>query len=104
MEMMARVTIRGAKYFIGNIDGKELNSASIYVDVELRGETSSGVCTNEVRVENSDIVKGILHNPMPFIAEVSMMETTNGKAGGDRKVVTSIKPIMREAKTDKVPS
>ena len=47
MEMMARVTIRGAKYFIGNIDGKELNSASIYVDVELRGETSSGVCTNE---------------------------------------------------------
>ncbi|MGH8780833.1 hypothetical protein [Paraburkholderia sp.] len=102
MEMLARVTVRGAKYFIGNIDGKELDSAAIFVDVELRGETASGMCTNELKVEKSEIVKGILHNPMPFVAEVTMMQTTNGKVNGDRNIVTSIKPVALEAKGAKV--
>ncbi|APR36714.1 hypothetical protein [Paraburkholderia sp. SOS3] len=101
MEMLARVTIRGAKYFVGNIDGKELDSAAIYVDVELRGETASGVCTNEVKVEKSDVVKSILHNPMPFVAEVTMIQTTNGKANGDRNIVTAIRPIAPESKAAK---
>ena len=101
MDMMAKVTIRGAKYFIGNIDGKDMDSAAIYVDVVLRGETANGVCTSEVKVEKSEIVKGILHNPMPFEAEVTMIETTNGKVGGDRKVVTFIRPLALEAKASK---
>lgn len=96
MEMLARVTVRGAKYFLGNIDGKELDSASIFVDVELRGETANGICTNELKVESSDIVKSVLHNPMPFVAEVTMVQTTNGKSNGDRNIVTSIKPIALE--------
>lgn len=96
MEMLARVTVRGAKYFLGNIDGKDMDSAAIFVDVELRGETASGMCTNELKVEKSEIVKGILHNPMPFLAEVTMVQTTNGKANGDRNIVTSIKPVALE--------
>lgn len=96
MEMLARVTVRGAKYFIGNIDGKDMDSAAIFVDVELRGETASGMCTNELKVERSEIVKSILHNPMPFVAEVTMVQTTNGKANGDRNIVTSIRPIALE--------
>ncbi|WP_240702103.1 hypothetical protein [Trinickia terrae] len=99
--MLARVTIRGAKYFVGNIDGKDMDSAAIFVDVDLRGETASGVCTNEVKVEKSEIVKSILHTPMPFVAEVTMIQTTNGKSGGDRSLVTSIKPIALESKSAK---
>ena len=102
MEMLAKVIIRGAKYFVGAIEGRDFDSGSIFVDVELRGETASGVCTNEVKVEKSEIVKGILHNPMPFAAEVTMMETSNGKAAGSRKVVTSIRPLAMEAKGAKV--
>lgn len=101
MEMLARVTIRGAKYFVGNIDGKDMDSAAIFVDVELRGETANGVCTNELRVEKSEIVKTILHNQMPFIAEVTMVQTSNGKANGDRNIVTTIKPIALETKGTK---
>lgn len=101
MDMLARVTIRGAKYFIGNIDGKDMDSAAIFVDVELRGETANGMCTNELKVEKSEIVKTILHNPMPFLAEVTMVQTTNGKANGDRNIVTGIKPIALEAKSTK---
>lgn len=101
MEMLAKVTIRGAKYFIGTIEGKDLDSAAIFVDVELRGETASGVCTNELKVERSEVVKGILHNPMPFLAEVSMIQTTNGKVNGDRNIVTSIRPLAMESKATK---
>lgn len=101
MDMLARVTIRGAKYFIGNIDGKDMDSASLFVDVELRGETANGMCTNELKVERSEIVKTILHNPMPFLAEVTMVQTTNGKANGDRNIVTSVKPIALETKGSK---
>jgi len=106
MEMLARVTVRSAKYFLGNIDVKDMDSAAIFVDVELRGETANGMCTNELKVEKSEIVKSTLHNPMPFIAKVTMVQTTNGRANGDRnmkrrtgKIVRSSKFFMRKAPT-----
>jgi len=92
MEMLARVTIRGAKLFRGNIDGKDLDSGKIYVDVELKGENSFGVCTNELKCEGSKLIEQIKHNPFPFIAEIGMQEMSNGKTTS--KVVTSIKPLQ----------
>lgn len=92
MEMMARVTIRGAKLFRGNLDGKDIDSGKIYVDVELKGENSFGVCTNELKCEGSKLIDQIKHNPFPFIAEIGMQEMSNGKT--TTKVVTSIKPMQ----------
>jgi hypothetical protein len=93
MEMTAKVTIRGAKAFKGNIDGKDLDSGKIYVDTELKGENSWGVCTQELRCEGGDMVRSIKHNPFPFIAEIGLQEMSNGKE--TTKVVTSIKPLLR---------
>ncbi|WP_104655770.1 hypothetical protein [Ralstonia insidiosa] len=95
MEMIARVTIRGAKKWVGNLDGKQLDTGTIFTDVELRGEDSWGVCTQALKCESSKVVESIRHNPFPFIAEISMIETSNGKDKGDMKVVTSIKPLQR---------
>lgn len=92
MEMLARVTIRGAKLFRGNLDGKDIDSGKIYVDVELKGENSFGVCTNELKCEGSKLIDQIKHNPFPFIAEIGMQEMSNGKT--TTKVVTSIKPMQ----------
>lgn len=91
MEMLARVTIRGAKLFRGNIDGKDLDSGKIYTDVELKGEHAFGVCTQELKCEGSKLIDQIKHNPFPFIAEIGMQELSNGKT--TTKVVTSIKPM-----------
>jgi hypothetical protein len=93
MEMIARVTIRGAKFFRGNLDGKDIDSGKIYVDVELKGENSWGICTNELKCEGSKIIESIKHNPFPFIAEVTMLEQSNGKT--TTKVVTGVKPLER---------
>ncbi len=95
MEMLARVTIRGAKSWVGNLDGRQMDTGTIYTDVELRGEDSKGVCTQALKCENSGVVKTIINNPFPFIAEITMIETSNGKDGGDVKVVTGIKPLQR---------
>ncbi|CBJ43110.1 hypothetical protein [Ralstonia solanacearum] len=101
MEMIARVTIRGAKKWVGNLEGKQLDTGTIYTDVELRGEDSKGVCTQPLKCESSKVVESIIHNPFPFIAEISMIETSNGKDKGDQKIVTSIKPLQRAAEDGK---
>ncbi|ADQ27586.1 hypothetical protein HI806_10385 [Ralstonia solanacearum] len=100
MEMIARVTIRGAKTWVGVMEGKQLDTGTIYVDVELRGEDSKGTCTQALKCENSGVVKAVINNPFPFIAEVSILETSNGKEKGDQKVVTSIKPMQRVVEGD----
>ncbi len=96
MEMLARVTIRGAKYFRGNVDGKDLDSGKIFVDVTLKGETSFGVCTDEIKCTDSKLIESIKHNPFPFIAEIGLEEMSNGRTTS--KVCTSIKPLQKEAK------
>ncbi|MFJ1251710.1 hypothetical protein [Cupriavidus sp. CuC1] len=95
MEMLARVTIRGAKFWVGNMDGKQLDTGTIYTDVELRGQDAKGVCTQALKCESSEVVKTIINNPFPFLAEVTMIETSNGKDGGDVKIITGIKPLQR---------
>lgn len=95
MEMKARVTIRGAKLFRGNLDGKDIDSGKIFTDVELKGETAWGVCTQEMKCEGSKLIETIKHNTFPFIAEVDMLQQSNGKT--TTLLVTGIKPLQREA-------
>lgn len=99
MEMIARVTVRGAKFFRGNLEGKDIDSGKLFVDVELKGETSWGTCTNELKCEGSKLIEQIKHNPFPFIAEISMIEKSNGK--DTSKVVTAIKPLQSVKEQEK---
>jgi hypothetical protein len=101
MELLAKATIRGRKTWVGNMDGKNLDTGTIYIDVDLRGEDAAGIYTDAYKCENSAVVKAVAHNPLPFIAELTIVETSNGKAGGTQKIVTSIKPLAREVKVEK---
>ena len=94
MEVKAHVTIRGAKLFRGNIDGKDLDSGKLFTDVDLKGETSWGVCTQELKCEDSKLIDGIKHLPFPFLAELSILMESNGKV--TTQLVTGIKPLQRE--------
>jgi hypothetical protein len=95
MEMQARVTIRGAKLFRGNLDGKDIDSGKIFTDVDLSGENAWGVCTQEMKCESSKLIEAIKHNTFPFIAEVGIVQKSSGKTSS--MVVVSIKPLQREA-------
>ncbi|CAJ0709528.1 hypothetical protein LMG7143_01105 [Ralstonia thomasii] len=101
MEIKARVTVRGAKTWVGNMDGKQLDTGTIYADVELRGEGSKGCFTQALKCENSQVVKKIIDSPFPFLAELSMVMTSNGKQDGDQQLVTQIVPLQRVVEGEK---
>jgi hypothetical protein len=92
MELIARVTVRGAKFFRGNLDGKDIDSGKIFTDVELKGETSWGSCCQELKCEGSALIDSIKHNPFPFIAELTMIMESNGKESTQK--VIAIKPLQ----------
>ena len=103
MEIKAQATVRGAKFFRGNLDGKDIDSGKLFTDVELKGETSWGTCTQELKCEGSALIDSIKHNPFPFIAELTMIMESNGKVTTQK--VIGIKPLqaIREGKAgDKV--
>jgi hypothetical protein len=95
MEVKARVTVRGAKFFRGNLDGKDIDSGKIFCDVELKGETSWGTCTDEMKCEGSKLIEAIKHNAFPFIAELDIIMESNGKITTQK--VVGITPIQRAA-------
>lgn len=92
MEIIARVTVRGAKFFRGNLDGKDIDSGKIFCDVELKGETAWGTCTDEMKCEGSKLIESIKHNPFPFLAELTMIQESNGKVSTQK--VIGIKPLQ----------
>jgi hypothetical protein len=94
MDLLARVMIRGAKRFKGNLDGKDIDSGKLFVDVDLKGENSFGCCTQEIRCTDSKLVDSIKHLTFPFAAEVSMVVTTNGTK--TENVITAIKPQVQQ--------
>lgn len=95
MEMTAKVTVRAMKKWVGVMEGKQLDTGTVFVDVELRGEDSRGVVTQAIKCENSEVVKRCWDTPTPFLAEATMVETSNGKDKGDVKVVTKLVPLQR---------
>lgn len=98
MEMIAKATVRGAKLFRGNLDGKDIDSGKLFVEVELKGENSWGMCTDEMKCEGSQLIDSIKHNPFPFIAELTLIMESNGKISTQK--VVGIKPLqgIREGK------
>lgn len=96
MEMKAQVTVRGAKFFRGNLEGKDIDSGKLYVDMQLKGENAFGTCTQELKCEGSKLVEAVKHNPFPFLAELTMEQMSNGKES--TSVVTAIKPLAAERK------
>ena len=93
---MSRMEITGFKRFKGVVDGKEINSAKVFVRVKLDesrnniDQKAGGFCTEELRVDPA-ILKRIEHNPMPLVCDVDTERVSNGKEA--REVVIDIRPV-----------
>jgi hypothetical protein len=94
MESKARVTVLGASFFTGAIDGQMQDSGTLHVQVELDPkQNGKGFRTEAFRCTNAELVKGVMRNPFPFVAEVELnMMATKGKTSN---VVTKIVPVER---------
>jgi hypothetical protein len=87
-----KVRVTGAKFFEGNIDGKSINSGKLYTECKLddsRGNAKGYFC-EEWKV-TSELVKRILHLPMPFDAMLETERVGNGRES--REVVIDLRPV-----------
>lgn len=96
MEMKAQATIRGAKMFKGDLDGKGIDSGKLYVEVKLKeSDNSFGMCTQEVKCKDSSIVQSIKHLQFPFLAEIDI-DLVSGSKGAEQ-TITAVRPLKRIA-------
>jgi hypothetical protein len=88
-----KVTLIGAKFFEGSIDGKTINSGKLYTICKLddsRGN-AKGSFSEEWKV-TPELVKRIMHLPMPFDAVLETERVGNGRES--REVVVDLRPVQ----------
>lgn len=96
MEMKAQATIRGAKMFKGDLDGKGIDSGKLFIEVALKASDNSfGMCTEVLKCKDSSIVQGIKHLSFPFLAELDI-DLVSGSKGVDQTVM-AVRPLQRAA-------
>lgn len=96
MEMKAQATIRGAKMFKGDLDGKGIDSGKLFIEVALKASDNSfGMCTEAVKCKDSSIVQGIKHLTFPFLAELDIDMVSGSK--GSEQTITAVRPLQRAA-------
>lgn len=96
MEMKAQATIRGAKMFKDKLDGKDIDSGKLFVEVILKeSDNAFGMCTELMKCKDSAVVQSIKHLPFPFIAEMDVEMVSGSK--GLEQVVLAVRPLQRVA-------
>lgn len=99
MRFTAKEVVRGASRFSGAIDGQDMKSGYIYVDVSLdqadkgNGSTGFGFRTEAMKVEDLGVIDKIKATPFPFTAELTIEQKATRKA--TQLVVVDCKPLAK---------
>jgi hypothetical protein len=90
---MQRVKVIGVKRWAGTLDGKGIDSAKLFVEVQLDGsrngnadgvsQFASGIATEEVKLPSSEFLKRIEHTPLPFYVDLDTQRVSNGRQARD---------------------
>lgn len=94
---MARFKVVGFKRFEGNIDGKDISSAKLFVEVRLDDsrngdkQFAKGIAVEEIKLPGAELVRRIEHLPVPFMCEIETERVSNGRES--REVVLDLRPL-----------
>lgn len=96
MQYVARAVVRGATQFAGEIDGQRLDTAAIFVDVELNDKQGGmGSRTEAKRCESGKVLDALKGVKLPHECELLFVElATKGKTS---TVCMQIKPMAKAA-------
>lgn len=85
--------VSGITFFDGNIDGKALNSGTIYIlnELDTSRDNSKGSRTVETKCDSSEVVKRLMHLEFPLKCKVTY-ELRVTKAA-EKMVVVDCKPL-----------
>lgn len=91
---MEKVKLLGVKWFKGNIDGKDLDSATAFVVERLddRRGTAKGHATQAYKLSSSAVAQALAKRDFPLNVEVEFDRVTNGK-GDSETIIVDIRPM-----------
>lgn len=95
---MEKVKLTGVKWFKGNIDGKDLDSGTVFVEErlnDLRG-TAKGYASQPYKLANAAQAQALAKREMPLLCNVEFARVTNGK-GDSETIIVDIMPADAEA-------
>ncbi len=96
--MLEKVKVTGITFFDGNIDGKDIDSGSVFIEEHLdeRSGRSKGTATQKYPLGDAKEAKSLMHNTFPLVCEIEFRRVTNGNVS--KNTVHSIKPVSNQPK------
>lgn len=94
---MSTFKVVGLKRFEGSMDGKNIDSGKLFVELALddtrngKDMFSKGITVEEIRLQDSEIIKRLEHIPLPFEAHIITKRVSNGTKS--REVVLDVRPV-----------
>lgn len=94
---MARYKVVGFKRFEGNVDGKDLKSGKVYIEVRLddsrnaEKQFAKGFFTEELAKVDVEIIKRVEHIQLPALFDIETERVGNGRES--RELVLDIRPV-----------
>ena len=87
--------ISGVAFFDGEIDGKKLDSGTLFILQELdeKNKNAKGQRTVEKKCDSSQVVKSIMHLEFPIKCRVVYEERVSKSA--EKLIVISCRPVDR---------
>ena len=101
MQSSKQGKVTGMKAFKGNINGKELDGCTIFVEAKLKGESSRGYASQPYRWGKAENAEKIKHLEFPFVAEMVVEDVTDGRGASSQEII-DVRPVVASADNKKV--
>lgn len=92
MQFETEAVVNGVTFFNGVIDGKELDSGTMFIleELDMKNDNAAGTRTTENKCINSDLVKRIIKNTFPL--KFRLVYERQVTKGGERMIIIDARP------------
>lgn len=93
MQFETDAVVNGVSFFNGVIDGKELDSGTLFIleELDTKNGNAAGTRTTENKAVNSEIVKRIMKNQFP--CKFKLVYERQVTKGGEKLIIIDAKPM-----------
>lgn len=93
MQFETEAVVNGVTYFSGVIDGKELDSGTVFIleELDTKNGNAAGTRTTENKAVSSELVKRIIKNIFP--CKFKLVYERQVTKGGERLIIIDARPI-----------
>jgi len=93
MQFETEAVVNGVSYFQGVIEGKELDSGTMFIleELDTKNDNAAGSRTTENKAVNSELVKRIMKNTFP--SKFKLVYERHVTKGGERLIIIDARPI-----------